>query len=154
VHGMIDQPLPGLYCWNVRSILHIGEARYANTVDSPHNPVEGTCPMTAEPIGVEKAVQRSITEERFQRLVVRWESESVFLSSYDQLVSQPSYKEIVALGQSVVPLLLREISKCPSQLVIALHEITGENPVPPASRGKIKEVAQAWVEWGKANGLI
>ncbi len=110
--------------------------------------------MPAVPMTIENTGSVPSTDQEFQALVARWESESMFLSSYDQLVSRPSYREIVALGQNVVPLLLREVSICPSQLVLALHEITGQDPVPRASRGKIKEVAQAWVEWGKANGLI
>ena len=32
--------------------------------------------------------------------------------------------------------------------------ITGENPVPPEAAGKVRQMADAWVEWGKLQGLI
>ena len=35
----------------------------------------------------------------------------------------------------------------------ALEAITEENPVPPAA-GKVREMARAWVDWGKRQGLL
>ena len=36
----------------------------------------------------------------------------------------------------------------------ALEAITGENPVPAADRGKVQKMADAWVAWGREQGLI
>jgi len=53
------------------------------------------------------------------------------------------------MGPEAVPFLLRELEREPGLLFCALQEITGENPVPTAARGKIREIAKAWVEWGQ-----
>ena len=58
------------------------------------------------------------------------------------------------MGQVVVPLLLAELVREPDHWFIALHELTGAGPVPKESRGRLHEMAAAWVSWGKDNGLI
>jgi len=35
----------------------------------------------------------------------------------------------------------------------ALRAITGADPVPVESRGKLKEMAQAWLAWGRTYGF-
>jgi hypothetical protein len=70
------------------------------------------------------------------------------------MASHPAYKEIIGMGQEVVPLLLAELKRKPDFWFAALRAITGEDPVPPESAGRIKEMAQAWVEWGRSKGYI
>jgi hypothetical protein len=36
----------------------------------------------------------------------------------------------------------------------ALNAITGENPTPEAAEGDIERMIGAWLQWGRANGLI
>ena len=62
----------------------------------------------------------------------------------------PSYQAIINLGPSVVPLLLRELEREPDHWFVALHTLTGADPVPVESRGKVREMAHAWVQWGLA----
>jgi hypothetical protein len=40
----------------------------------------------------------------------------------------------------------------PADARLALHAITGANPVPPASRGNLQEMADAWLAWGLEKG--
>ncbi len=70
------------------------------------------------------------------------------------MAKHPAYRQIVEMGPAVVPLLLAELKRKPDFWFAALREITGENPAPPASAGKIKEMARAWVEWGRKRGLV
>jgi hypothetical protein len=51
------------------------------------------------------------------------------------------------------PLLLDALRDEPDFWFGALREITGENPAPESSAGKIDEMSQAWLEWGRARGL-
>jgi hypothetical protein len=64
----------------------------------------------------------------------------------------PSYQRIIGLGPAVLPLLLRELEREPDHWFWALKAIAGEDPVPGASRGKVREMARAWVEWGRQQG--
>ncbi|WP_335148338.1 hypothetical protein [Nostoc sp.] len=56
------------------------------------------------------------------------------------------------MEKAVIPLLLRELEKKSGHWFWALKSISREDPVPPESRGKIKEMTKAWLEWGKQRG--
>jgi hypothetical protein len=55
------------------------------------------------------------------------------------------------MGMPVAPYIMDELEKRPDFWFAALREITGENPVPPASAGRVREMARAWLEWGRAH---
>src|SRR2546423_1452384 len=82
---------------------------------------------------------------RFDALVARWKRERGPHSSSSRLTSHPAYQEIIDLGPAVVPLLLRELEREPDHWFRALHALTGANPVPESSRGKVHEMALAWL---------
>ena len=48
-------------------------------------------------------------EEKFQRLASDWHDAVSHQSSSSKRDNHPAYKEIIALGQPVVPLLLRDL---------------------------------------------
>lgn len=52
------------------------------------------------------------------------------------------------MGEGAVPLLLAELRREPDDWFWALHAITGANPVPAASRGDLRAMTEAWLQWG------
>ena len=68
------------------------------------------------------------------------------------LVAHPAFREIVAMGPAVIPVLLRELEARSGHWHRALRQITGADPVPPADRGNIDKAAEAWLRWGKDQG--
>lgn len=90
----------------------------------------------------------------FERLADRWEEETLFLSFSDQAAAHPAHQEIVSMGQPVVPLILERMRTRGGHWFGALQQITGARPVPPESRGRIKEMTQAWLDWGERNGYV
>jgi hypothetical protein len=58
------------------------------------------------------------------------------------------------MGPPAVPLILEERRHEPNQWFWALEAITEENPVPPEAAGDVRRMAQAWIDWGKRQGLI
>jgi hypothetical protein len=96
--------------------------------------------------------QQARTESRFRSLADAWKEESLYLSSASDMIALPSYQEIIKMGAPAVPLLLRELEREPHFWSWALTAITGEDPVPPASRGRLADIAQAWLRWGKDKG--
>jgi hypothetical protein len=68
------------------------------------------------------------------------------------LAEHPAYRQIIRMGPDVVPWLLRELEQEPDHWFRALHALTGADPVPLESRGKVQEMAQAWLRWGHAQG--
>jgi hypothetical protein len=91
-------------------------------------------------------------EEHFRRLEETWRAEVGHLSSYTAMVNHPAFREIVSLGNAVVPLMLRDLEAGPQLWVWALPEITGADPVPPGDGGKIALMSEAWLRWGREHG--
>ena len=92
--------------------------------------------------------------ERFRRLTLEWKEQSRYLSNTAQMAMLKPYQRIIGMGWPVVPLLLEELRREPDQWFWALEAITDENPVPPEAAGKVRLMAQAWIEWGSPRGLL
>jgi hypothetical protein len=81
-------------------------------------------------------------------------------SSAQQVAGDLNYLRIIDMSARAVPCLLKQLESeleagKPDHWFIALWITTkGANPVPPESRGKMREMARAWVEWGKKEGLL
>ncbi len=101
---------------------------------------------------VPTAQQTESIEQKFQRLAAKWRTETGHFSSTSQMFNHPAYQEIIAMGQDVLPLLLRDLAKEPDHWFAALRAITGAQPVPPEDRGRIDRMAEAWLRWAKEHG--
>jgi len=97
--------------------------------------------------------RNEMLEERFRRLVESWAADTAFESSPARMTAHPAYREIVALGEEVVPLLLRELDARPNFWFAALREIAGANPVRDEDRGDFENMRQAWLRWGREQGF-
>jgi hypothetical protein len=91
-------------------------------------------------------------EQRFANLVATWKRERGPHSSSARLAEHPAYQQIIEMGPEVVPLLLRELEREPDHWFRALHALTGADPAPSESRGKVREMAKAWLRWGREQG--
>jgi hypothetical protein len=94
------------------------------------------------------------TRARFQRLAQEWKEKSRYLSNTAQMAMLRPYQSIIGMGELAVPLLLEELQRAPDQWFWALEAITEEDPVPQEAAGKVREMAQAWIEWGKQKGYL
>jgi hypothetical protein len=99
-----------------------------------------------------EATSGETVEQRFRRLEAIWRAETAVLSDSGRIVNHPAFQEIIALGEPVIPLMLRDLERAPHAWVWALPRITGTNPVPPAEAGNMTRMSEAWVRWGKENG--
>ncbi|HTV48908.1 MAG TPA: hypothetical protein VMG59_10745 [Phycisphaerae bacterium] len=92
------------------------------------------------------------TEAHFRRFAQQWKNDCAHISSVLQSSQHPAYQQIIRMGRPVIPFLLADLVRTPAYWFFALREITGEDPVPPSSRGKVREMAQAWIQWGRSQG--
>jgi len=91
--------------------------------------------------------------QRFAALAARWQEETRHISRMDKIAAHPAHREIVAMGKRVVPLLIADLEKTGGHWFMALREITGAGPViPKESRGRVKEMAAAWITWAYEQG--
>lgn len=91
-------------------------------------------------------------EAEFKTLAETWRTETGMLSLVAQKSRHPAYQKIIAMGEATVPLILRDLEHQPDHWFWALREITQANPVQPEYQGQMKLMAQAWIQWGKAQG--
>jgi hypothetical protein len=99
-------------------------------------------------------VREGDPRQRFVRLVGEWKAGRGHSSKLKDLAMHPAYQQIIGMGESAVPLLLEEMKERPDQWDWALRAITGDDPVPHESWGKLTEIAAAWNAWGKERGYI
>jgi len=91
-------------------------------------------------------------EVTFLELAEQWRRETGMMSLITKMSMHPAYQRIIGMGQAVVPLILRELEQEPDHWFWALQAITGANPVKSEQRGRLKQMAEAWIQWGRENG--
>jgi hypothetical protein len=101
-----------------------------------------------------KLAERLTTEERFRRLAEEWKLESRYLSNTRQMAMLRSYQAIIGMGLPVLPLILKELQREPNFWFHALEALTDEDPVPGEIRGSVARIREAWLDWGRQQGLI
>ena len=106
-------------------------------------------------IAVAEARNREASaESRFERLKDEWKQQSQYLSNTTQMAMLRPYQQIIGLGPSVLPLLLKELARAPDYWFWALEAITGQNPVSAEAVGNVAAMAEAWLAWGRREGLL
>jgi len=90
--------------------------------------------------------------QEFYNLAAKWREEVQYSSSIIEICMNPFYQKIIGMGEKVLPLILRELETRPDHWFWALKAITGADPIQPSQRGKISEMAKAWLNWAKENG--
>ncbi|MDA1018364.1 MAG: hypothetical protein O3A00_28405 [Planctomycetota bacterium] len=94
------------------------------------------------------------TAKVFSQLKEDWKTASRYMSNPAQMAILWPYQQIIGLGPRAIPLLLAELQQEPDHWFWALEAITGANPVVPEAVGHVKQMAEAWIEWGTARGLV
>jgi hypothetical protein len=99
------------------------------------------------------AIPAQSVEQRFRELEAAWQADTLFLSNPTKITAHWAFQEILKMGESVVPLMLRDLQDRPRLWVWALPRITGEDPVPASDAGNIGKMGEAWLRWGRDKGL-
>lgn len=93
-------------------------------------------------------------EAKFFHLKELWEKETIMLSSVTTISMHPAYQKIIGMGSKALPLIFQEMKKKPGHWFWALKSITGIDPVPLNLRGRLKQMTDIWLSWGKEKGYI
>lgn len=101
---------------------------------------------------VEELAAPPALRQEFDELAKQWREETKYSSVAKRIAEHPAYRKIVAMGQTAIPLILADLEQKPDHWFHALREISGVNPVPEESRGKLREMADAWLKWGREQG--
>ncbi|NET56937.1 MAG: hypothetical protein F6K47_12460 [Symploca sp. SIO2E6] len=90
--------------------------------------------------------------QRFNKLAAKWQNETCGLSSITKKITNFNYLKIIAMGKTVVPLILHSLAQQPDHWFVALKVLTDQDPTSPNS--SFEEAVEAWLSWGKQEGLI
>ena len=130
------------------------------TFRAPHEVLEEfVSPLTREKLTVsldslKRLAPVDAKEEKFRRLAATWKSETEATSSVTEMAMHPAYQQIIGMGEDAVPFILQELEHEIDHWFWALQAITGDNPVPAESRGKIGEMRHVWLRWGRRKGIL
>ncbi len=100
-------------------------------------------------LGVKSAVE---SEAILRSLIDEWRRDTATSSSVRLKTSHPAFHRIVGMGEQSIPIILDQLKKRPSYLFWALSEISGDNAIKPDSIGKVREMIESWLNWGKSRG--
>jgi hypothetical protein len=85
-------------------------------------------------------------EDVFNELYAQWREKTKF-HSYIGNSTDVYYEKIIQLGWRAVPFIMKKLKEDNAHLFIALSRITGENPVKKENMGKVKKMAEDWIQW-------
>jgi len=97
---------------------------------------------------------RETERDGFRRLSDRWRQQTAFSSSTTATAMHPDYQAIIGMGQPALPWILEALQEGGGDWYWALKAISGIDPVPPKDRGAIPRMKNAWLDWGRARGLL
>ncbi|MDA0833231.1 MAG: hypothetical protein O2955_06770 [Planctomycetota bacterium] len=100
------------------------------------------------------SISQISSRERFQKLTAEWKTQSRYLSNSAQMAMLKPYQQIIGMGTPAVSMILEELARDPDQWFWALEAITTENPVSASSTGRVNEMAQDWIDWGRDQGYL
>jgi hypothetical protein len=101
-----------------------------------------------------RLAERLTTAERFRTLAAEWKEQARYLSDTRRMAMLRPYQAIIGMGLPVVPLILEELRDDPNHWFWALEVITDASPVPADVNGDVKRMTEAWLNWGREQGLI
>jgi len=88
---------------------------------------------------------------KYERL---WKQETAALSSPSAIRMNRNYQKIIGLGDAVVPLILCELEREPDDWFYALEMLVDDKENPVNDEMGFNESVEAWLKWGRDNGLI
>jgi hypothetical protein len=93
-------------------------------------------------------------ERRFQRLTEEWIRDTAFYSDPVPIFLHRALFKIIGMGEKALPLILKEMEKRSADWLVALDAVSPVNPVNAEDEKDFERAANAWIAWGRSNGLI
>ena len=87
-------------------------------------------------------------------LTAMWKRETLGSSLAHRIAEHPAYQRIIGMGPAALPLILEDLAADGGHWFIALHTISGARPVPIEDRGRVRKMRDAWLRWGRDEGII
>ena len=93
-------------------------------------------------------------EQEFRQLASDWLRETAYDSDPADKFLHRAHLKLIAMGEKILPLALEETEKMSGHWFVLLDAISPYNPVGPQDEMSLERTSQAWLRWGKEEGLI
>ena len=131
-------------------VIHGWDVGVSDTLEGLYKKREGVLSDLA--FGTALTYCRINTAAKFQQLASEVEEDCIMLSSPTQIALHPAYQEVIGMGKTILPLLIKRLSEFPTTWFWALEAISGINPVHKAHRGSVPYMVHDWNSWARENG--
>jgi hypothetical protein len=91
---------------------------------------------------------------KFDFLKSIWKNETLFVSNVSEITNNAAYRNIVSLGQDVLPFIFKDLQENDNHWFYALELLTGQNPIKDEHRGIVPMMKKDWIEWAESNMYI
>ena len=92
--------------------------------------------------------------QEFITLAEQWREETAGYATTTPEIAHPAYLRIIGMGERALPWIFKQLAEHGDQWYVALHAITGVDPVPEKDRGRRPKMREAWLGWARENGWI
>jgi hypothetical protein len=86
-----------------------------------------------------------VRRNNFEEYLAQWKKNTMFYSFSNQIIQDPCFQKIVAMGKNAVPFIIAEIKDNPSTLVWALN-IIYNTKISDKPEITIEEACKLWVK--------
>jgi hypothetical protein len=93
-------------------------------------------------------------EEKFRLKADQWYLDTDGLSAPEDFMFHSAYLNIIGMGISILPTILRELRDHGGRWFHALEAIADVNPVRAEELGSYNKMKEAWIEWGTKNHYL
>lgn len=102
--------------------------------------------------------EEDIIKNKILLLIYEWEVETCFHSSINEIIAHPNFNKLLSFQKElIIPVILNHFKTKSSGnigLFSLILRITGIDPVPEEDVGKIEEMKNHWIKWGKDLGWV
>ena len=95
---------------------------------------------------------RPAYQDKFSQLAAIWKAQTSHISNITKKCSHPAYQQIIGMGEQAIEPILSDLKGSYDDWFWALTAITGNNPINEKDAGNIKQMAEAWLQWGRSRG--
>lgn len=93
-------------------------------------------------------------ENKFLNLKKKWISEVAYQSNPSIVYENSNYRNIIDIGEKIVPFLIKDLNENNGDWLSALTEILRINPVKKENEGNWDMMKENWNKYLNENGLI
>lgn len=91
---------------------------------------------------------------KFTELKSIWENETMWFSDVSEITNNSAYREIIDLGEDVLPFIFEDLDTNNNHWFYALNSITGSDPISTNHKGIFPQMKNDWLNWASENHYI